>query len=491
MYATIVLLLPVVAHAARIPIPRRIPDLPRGWDYSGCFLDRAQNRSLRSDFFYNESGMTTESCVHYCQSKGYPVAGTEYSGECYCGSRLPSQTSGDCHMRCSGDLMQVCGGHGALSTYSSLHSTHGPVANPGVLNWEYLGCYADTKERLLLHQEIMGNTTVSSCVGACAHRGFSLAGVEYGNECWCDNGSPDASLPTVSGCETTCNGNRSELCGGTDRLNIYKLKCAVSPLMIEAISFDIPGSLSATAAKDDLQTIATSATPVLSSSSLVAFISYGNLLSIPLPLTNTGKLSLPTNNITPEDSPLSNLATPSPNSTLIAETSASTIHLPLPNIHTAWWNSTFHHNMSRSIISATLQTLYDPTILFTASRHQPTNTRAPDIPRLNISSSSFSFSFEPTSTPSPLSEIRIVNNTTPRTPSTPMSSLSKSSASPTTTDPLSFTPIETAIMTAPWINRPSPSRSLPSASSASDSTIYIIMKPTRTTTLMDYKTYSV
>jgi hypothetical protein len=172
------------------------------------------------------------------------------SGECYCGIQLPPETSDDCHMRCSGDLMQVCGGLGALSTYSSLNTTSGPVANPGVRNWEYLGCYADSRERLLLHQEVkaMDNATVASCMDACGLRGFSLAGVEYGNECFCGNGTPDTSLPIVSGCEMTCNGNRSELCGGADRLNMYKKsKKPKAPLIVEELLSDVPDLSSITA----------------------------------------------------------------------------------------------------------------------------------------------------------------------------------------------------------------------------------------------------
>ena len=67
--------------------------------------------------------------------------------------------------------------------------------------------------------------TIELCVAACKAAGFSLAGVEYSQECWCDNmfnngggPAPDGSV----GCNMPCTGNALEICGGSNRLDVYQ-----------------------------------------------------------------------------------------------------------------------------------------------------------------------------------------------------------------------------------------------------------------------------
>lgn len=56
--------------------------LQTGWSYSGCYTDNNNGiRQLSRDGYRDYSAMTEESCVAYCSSKGYPVAGVEYSSE--------------------------------------------------------------------------------------------------------------------------------------------------------------------------------------------------------------------------------------------------------------------------------------------------------------------------------------------------------------------------------------------------------------------------
>lgn len=64
-------------------------NLPTGWSYLGCYTDSVGTRTLPGST-YNGNAMTEESCVSFCQSHGYPYAGTEYGGECYCGASLAS-----------------------------------------------------------------------------------------------------------------------------------------------------------------------------------------------------------------------------------------------------------------------------------------------------------------------------------------------------------------------------------------------------------------
>lgn len=55
--------------------------LPGTWVYNGCFSEGA-NRALGGQMYANATGMTTESCIAFCDSQGAFFAGTEYSSEC-------------------------------------------------------------------------------------------------------------------------------------------------------------------------------------------------------------------------------------------------------------------------------------------------------------------------------------------------------------------------------------------------------------------------
>lgn len=61
------------------------------------------------------------------------------------------------------------------------------------------------------------------CQSMCEAKGFTLAGTENGNECWCgselDNGNGFATA--ASDCSYACAGDASDKCGGGWRLSIY------------------------------------------------------------------------------------------------------------------------------------------------------------------------------------------------------------------------------------------------------------------------------
>jgi hypothetical protein len=88
------------------------------------------------------------------------------------------------------------------------------------------------------------NNSVQSCTAACSASHYSLAGMEYSDECCtysvaphflnprqltlllkdCANSFSNGGAPTPPGdCSMTCSGNSSEFCGGPNRLNVYSL----------------------------------------------------------------------------------------------------------------------------------------------------------------------------------------------------------------------------------------------------------------------------
>lgn len=148
-----------------------------------------------------------------------------------------------CNMACSGNVSEYCGGPNRLNVYEFGNSYTGtiptvsasttasttatpPAATSAALDWTYLGCYTDTVHtRTLLNVQAANNAlTVESCIAACAQGGYTLAGTEFGDQCWCDTTLHNGGGPAPdgnTGCNMPCAGNASEVCGGTDRLSIY------------------------------------------------------------------------------------------------------------------------------------------------------------------------------------------------------------------------------------------------------------------------------
>ncbi|KAH7319166.1 hypothetical protein BKA65DRAFT_609130 [Rhexocercosporidium sp. MPI-PUGE-AT-0058] len=166
--------------------------LPGSWKSQGCYVD--VGRTLTGGGYTNNTAMTDESCIAYCEKAGYIYAGTEYAEECYCGNALASGSgpapAADCNVACSGNATEPCGGANRLNLF--WNGQTGPTTNPGPGLWEFSGCYTEgIAGRALDHGvAVVGgsnNMSVSNCVTACQGAGYNLAGVEYSGECYCDN----------------------------------------------------------------------------------------------------------------------------------------------------------------------------------------------------------------------------------------------------------------------------------------------------------------
>ena len=88
----------------------------------GCYTEASNNnRALIFQQNITSLTMSTEICLSSCKAMGMPYAGTEYSGECYCGTFLnPGSvptTSDQCNMPCNGNPSETCGGSRILNLY--------------------------------------------------------------------------------------------------------------------------------------------------------------------------------------------------------------------------------------------------------------------------------------------------------------------------------------------------------------------------------------
>lgn len=103
--------------------------------------------------------------------------------------------------------------------------------------WNFLGCYTDSVSARTLGNTIAvsggtGATTIEACQAACHALGYSLAGVEYSHECYCDNALRNGGGPAPDGsaqCNMACAGNSAETCGGPNRLDLYQYGSSTPP----------------------------------------------------------------------------------------------------------------------------------------------------------------------------------------------------------------------------------------------------------------------
>ncbi|KAJ3553094.1 hypothetical protein NM688_g3799 [Phlebia brevispora] len=107
----------------------------------------------------------------------------------------------------------------------------GNLPTPGFVNaieplpsgWNAIGCIAEgTSGRALTGASISGsNMTKAVCSATCADLGFTYAGAEYGDECYCgnsfENGASQNTIPSEK-CNTRCAANTFETCGGPNAL---------------------------------------------------------------------------------------------------------------------------------------------------------------------------------------------------------------------------------------------------------------------------------
>ncbi|XP_032864127.1 WSC domain-containing protein 2 [Tyto alba] len=92
----------------------------------------------------------------------------------------------------------------------------------------YIGCYVDNTRRRTLRGVSFFDykkMTVFRCQDNCAERGYLYAGLEFGAECYCGH-KVQAANASESECNMECKGERSNICGGVNRLSIYRLELA-------------------------------------------------------------------------------------------------------------------------------------------------------------------------------------------------------------------------------------------------------------------------
>ncbi|OJT07433.1 Fructose-bisphosphate aldolase, partial [Trametes pubescens] len=174
-------------------VPAQEP-LLSGWPSLGCIAEGTSGRALPA--------LTIKD-----------PAMTKAIDECYCdnsvknGASMSFLTWSECNNHCVGNTNEICGGAAKLSLLSTgvagASSPSSPSSLPPYLfrgarcppatesipmGWTSAGCVSDSGARGLTGYSFVSDSrSLTTCVSTCASKGFSMAGVEYGRECYCGN----------------------------------------------------------------------------------------------------------------------------------------------------------------------------------------------------------------------------------------------------------------------------------------------------------------
>jgi hypothetical protein len=68
-----------------------------------------------------------------------------------------------------------------------------------------------------------GGVTPQTCINTCLAAGQTVAGVEFGSECWCGTATNVNSTKVADvQCGTACTAGPTFFCGDNNRLNVWK-----------------------------------------------------------------------------------------------------------------------------------------------------------------------------------------------------------------------------------------------------------------------------
>ncbi|KAJ3110105.1 hypothetical protein HDU96_006899 [Phlyctochytrium bullatum] len=104
------------------------------------------------------------------------------------------------------------------------------VASPANSNYTYRGCFKDhpSDRNMKFQWNALGSMTVDMCVEHCQSFGYPAAGLQYGRECFCDDGLKREERVDDSECWWECDGDKSTYCGAPDRVSLYQASDAAA-----------------------------------------------------------------------------------------------------------------------------------------------------------------------------------------------------------------------------------------------------------------------
>ncbi|KJA18927.1 copper radical oxidase [Hypholoma sublateritium FD-334 SS-4] len=232
------------------PPPPAVVPAVGPWVSLGCFTDGVNGLRSLPNGVATTGAVTIESCTAACFAAGFPIAGAEFATQCFCNTAItnggaPTPASA-CNMPCAGNGSEFCGGPNALNVYNftgtNLPTTPTPPQGGGgggggassnlvqqtsglPAGWAFNACWVDNLDGRIFIDQQPGNAanTPLACIQQCVALNFSVAGMEFADECYCGDSLVDGAAIATD--QTTCNmgcaGNASLACGGPNRLSVY------------------------------------------------------------------------------------------------------------------------------------------------------------------------------------------------------------------------------------------------------------------------------
>lgn len=119
----------------------------------------------------------------------------------------------------------------ACAIYIDCEGPETPLPEPFVYladGWSVdIPCAVDTPDRILANVVVsyQQSTTPYTCTTLCGSEGYRYAGVEYGDECYCGTGyvGEVEAAEYATECQMRCAGSYGYTCGGSWRMQTYKL----------------------------------------------------------------------------------------------------------------------------------------------------------------------------------------------------------------------------------------------------------------------------
>ncbi|WVQ85831.1 hypothetical protein IAT38_007999 [Cryptococcus sp. DSM 104549] len=189
-------------------------------NYVGCYSNSPAGLTTYS---YNDNAMTVEVCRTACAGLGYSVGGVYNSKYCACANSWTGSTqklpASQCqYYKCAGNSTEWCGGASQIALYNATGASTAVTKPDG-----WISCWTDstTGRSLTGYQYSATPMSAKACRTACNLQGFSIAGTENGNQCFCGNSLVAGAKAPTSSCKTLCSGSTNETCGAGGFLDLY------------------------------------------------------------------------------------------------------------------------------------------------------------------------------------------------------------------------------------------------------------------------------
>ncbi|KUJ09774.1 WSC-domain-containing protein [Mollisia scopiformis] len=319
----------------------------------GCYTEPSDSRALTSLTVVDDT-MTVEQCGTVCGSHGYSMFGVEYYDECYCGNSLKPGSvpapSTDCKYACKGNSSELCGGDWRLNLYQWSNTTLSSILASSVSNnFTEVGCYTEAVGIRALSMSTFDDDdmTVEQCAGVC--KGYTWFGVEYGRECYCGNSINAGSVPAApTDCNFPCAGDSTELCGGSNRLNMYNYGTVTSSTQLSSTS----STLSSSSLLSSITS--TSSLGVSSTSTSVLFTPTSSSLASSSQLSSSSSSSSSSSQLSSSSSLLSSSSSSMPSSSVIVSSSASSTIVSSSSLSSTLYSTSVSSSFITSVTSSSV-----------------------------------------------------------------------------------------------------------------------------------------